>query len=59
MASRLFDQPEWIAQIDPVWTVVVTEVRLPRILTSALVGTGVFVSVAVFLVYVLDLLVKA
>ena len=48
MASRLFDQPEWIAQIDPVWTVVVTEVRLPRILTSALVGGGLALAGVVF-----------
>jgi iron complex transport system permease protein len=48
MASRLFDQPGWIAQIDPVWTVVVTEVRLPRILTSALVGGGLALAGVVF-----------
>jgi iron complex transport system permease protein len=48
MASRLFDQPDWIAQIDPVWTVVVTEVRLPRILTSALVGGGLALAGVVF-----------
>jgi iron complex transport system permease protein len=48
MASRLFDQPAWIAQIDPVWAVVVTEVRLPRILTSALVGGGLALAGVVF-----------
>jgi iron complex transport system permease protein len=48
MAARLFDQPAWIAQIDPVWTVVVTEVRLPRILTSVLVGGGLALAGVVF-----------
>ena len=48
MAARLFDQPAWIAQLDPVWTVVVTEVRLPRILTSVLVGGGLALAGVVF-----------
>jgi cobalamin transport system permease protein len=48
MASRLFDQPGWIDKIDPVWTVVVTEVRLPRILTSALVGGGLALAGVIF-----------
>jgi len=48
MAARLFDQPAWIEQIDPVWTVVVTEVRLPRILTSVLVGGGLALAGVVF-----------
>ena len=48
MAAQLFDQPVWIDQIDPVWTVVVTEVRLPRILTSALVGGGLALAGVVF-----------
>jgi len=48
MAARLLDQPEWLRQIDPVWTVVVTEVRLPRILASVLVGGGLAMAGVVF-----------
>ncbi|MBL0714786.1 MAG: iron ABC transporter permease [Desulfosarcina sp.] len=48
MAARLFDQPGWLAPYDPVWTVVVMEVRLPRILTSALVGAGLAMAGVVF-----------
>ena len=48
MAARLLDHPEWIAHYDPVWPVVVTEVRLPRVLTSVLVGAGLALSGVVF-----------
>jgi len=48
MAAQLFEQPGWIEQIDPVWKVVVSEVRLPRILTSALVGGGLALAGVVF-----------
>ncbi len=48
MAARLLDQPEWVAHYDPVWSVVVTEVRLPRVLTSVLVGAGLALSGVVF-----------
>ena len=34
--------------VDPLWPVVITEVRLPRILTAALVGGGLAVAGAVF-----------
>jgi iron complex transport system permease protein len=48
MAARLFDQPDWIAHYDPVWPVVVSEVRLPRILSAMLVGAGLALSGVVF-----------
>ena len=48
IAARLFDQPEWIAHLDPVWAVVITEVRLPRILSSVMVGAGLALSGVVF-----------
>ena len=48
MAARLFDQPDWIAHYDPVWSVVVTDVRLPRVLSSMLVGAGLALSGVVF-----------
>ena len=48
MAARLFDQPGWLAALDPVWPVVVTEVRLPRILCSTVVGAGLAMCGVVF-----------
>jgi iron complex transport system permease protein len=48
MAARLFDQPDWIAHYDPVWSVVVMEVRLPRILSSVLVGAGLALAGVIF-----------
>ena len=48
MAGSLLDQPGWLASYDPVWTAIVTEVRLPRILTSALVGAGLAMAGVVF-----------
>jgi iron complex transport system permease protein len=48
MAAGLFDQPDWIAHYDPVWPVVVSEVRLPRILSAMLVGAGLALSGVVF-----------
>jgi iron complex transport system permease protein len=48
MAARLLDQPAWIRDLDPVWVVVVTEVRLPRILASVLVGGGLAMAGVVF-----------
>jgi len=48
LGAHLFDQPGWIAQIDPVWSAVVTEVRLPRILCSTLVGGGLAMAGVVF-----------
>ncbi len=48
MAAHLFDQPNWIAHYDPVWSVVITDVRLPRILSSMLVGAGLALSGVVF-----------
>jgi len=48
MAARLFDQPDWLGALNPVWPVVVTEVRLPRILCSAVVGAGLAMCGVVF-----------
>lgn len=46
--GRLGLGPETAAGIDQVWPHVVMEVRLPRILTSAVVGAGLAVAGAVF-----------
>ncbi len=48
LAARAFDQPAWIAHYEPVWSVVVTDVRLPRILSSVLVGAGLSLCGVVF-----------
>ncbi len=48
LGAHLFDQPDWMAAYDPVWSVVVTEVRLPRILCSVVVGTGLAMAGVVF-----------
>ena len=48
MAARLLHQPDWLVGFDPVWPVVVTEVRLPRILCSAVVGAGLAMCGVVF-----------
>lgn len=40
--------PEWIRDLDPVWPVVVLDVRLPRILTAVFVGGGLATAGAVF-----------
>jgi len=40
VGAEVLDQPRMLEGIDPVLPVVVTEVRLPRILTSAIVGGG-------------------
>jgi iron complex transport system permease protein len=48
MAARLSDQPGWLEAFDPVWPVVVTEVRLPRILCSVVVGGGLAMCGVVF-----------
>lgn len=48
ISARLFDQPQWIDHLNPVWAVVITEVRLPRILSSVMVGAGLALSGVVF-----------
>lgn len=48
MLARLLDQPGWLADYDPVWTAVVTEVRLPRILCATVVGAGLAMAGVVF-----------
>lgn len=40
LAGRIFGQPEWLSGINETYPYVVIEVRLPRILTSAIVGAG-------------------
>ena len=46
--AKLAGQQEWTAAIDPLYSTVVVEVRLPRILTAAIVGGGLAVCGAVF-----------
>jgi len=48
MIARVFDQPSWITQYDPVWSTVVMEVRLPRILCATVVGAGLALAGVVF-----------
>lgn len=48
MTARLFDQPSWLDAYDPVWSTVVTEVRLPRILCATVVGAGLAMAGVVF-----------
>jgi len=46
--AKLFGQPALLSGMDEAWPVVVIDVRLPRILTAAIVGGGLAVSGAVF-----------
>lgn len=48
MGAHLCDRPDWLSAYDPVWSVVVTEVRLPRILCAAVVGAGLAMCGVVF-----------
>ena len=48
IGAKLFGQQEWLLGIDQVFPVVVMDVRLPRILCSAIVGGGLAVSGVVF-----------
>ncbi len=40
VAGRLTGDPEWVRGMNEIFPVVVLDVRLPRILTAALVGGG-------------------
>jgi len=46
--SRISDQPSWIEGLDRLFPVVVVDVRLPRILSAAIVGGGLAISGVVF-----------
>lgn len=46
--SKIFNSPEMLGGMDKLYPVVVVDVRLPRILTSAAVGAGLAVSGVVF-----------
>ena len=46
--AKILGQPAWIEGIDPLFPVIVFDVRLPRILTAVVVGAGLAVSGAVF-----------
>lgn len=46
--GRVFGRPDWLNGIDPAWPYVVLQVRLPRILTSAMVGAGLATAGAIF-----------
>lgn len=48
IAARVFGQNQLIAAMDKLFPVVVSEVRLPRILTAAVVGGGLAISGTVF-----------
>jgi iron complex transport system permease protein len=48
MAAKLSGQMQWLSGIKELFAVVVCDVRLPRILTSAIVGGGLAVSGVVF-----------
>ena len=48
IAGKVFIRDAWFADLDELLTVVVFEVRLPRILTAAIVGGGLAVSGVVF-----------
>ncbi len=46
--ARIFNNPQWVAGIDPLFSTVVMDVRLPRILCAALVGGGLAMSGVVY-----------
>jgi iron complex transport system permease protein len=48
LASKVCGMPAWIAGMDPLLPTVVMEVRLPRILSAAIVGGGLALSGVVF-----------
>lgn len=48
ISAKLFSQADWLMGIDEIVPAVVLDVRLPRILTAAIVGGGLAVSGAVF-----------
>lgn len=48
LAARLTGLTDFTAGMDPLWPVVVMDVRLPRLLTAAVVGGGLSLSGAVF-----------
>jgi iron complex transport system permease protein len=48
VGGRITGYHGWLADIDKLYPVVVVDVRLPRILTAAIVGAGLAVSGAVF-----------
>ena len=48
IAAKLSGNPSWIQGFDEVFPVVIFDVRLPRILTAALVGAGLAMSGVVF-----------
>ncbi len=48
LAARLLGRPEWLAGLDRVVPLVVFDVRLPRILCAALVGSGLALAGVVY-----------
>lgn len=48
ISAKILGQPAWVDGLDPLFPVIVFDVRLPRILTAAVVGAGLAVSGAVF-----------
>ena len=48
MLTQITGQPSWVEGIDKLFAVVVFDVRLPRILSAAIVGGGLAISGVVF-----------
>jgi len=48
VAARILGNAQWLSDMDPLFSVVVIDVRLPRILTAAIVGSGLAVAGVVF-----------
>ena len=46
--AKVLNQPHWLAGMDPLLSTIVVEVRLPRILSAALVGAGLAMSGVVY-----------